>query len=177
MKTVKIFISSTFRDMNAERDYLNEHVFPRLKEKARERFSIEIEPIDLRWGVTEEDALKGRALEICLETIDECRPFFLCMLGKRYGWVPPLNEIKASDFNDLISSYDLGPDEKEFVKKHYHLQSFNHDAMLYELSIQVGGQPERYIDESIIMGSEVLKIIKTVNNLHDKSSMPIKDIK
>jgi hypothetical protein len=34
-KTVRIFISSTFRDMHAERNHLVRFVFPELKEKCR----------------------------------------------------------------------------------------------------------------------------------------------
>jgi hypothetical protein len=44
--------------------------------------------VDLRWGVTETEAREGQALPICLAEIDECRPFFLAILGERYGWVP-----------------------------------------------------------------------------------------
>ena len=32
-KTVRVFISSTFRDMHSERDHLVKHVFPALREK------------------------------------------------------------------------------------------------------------------------------------------------
>ena len=45
-----VFISSTFRDMHAERDYLRAHVFPRLEEALRARRHF-LEPIDLRLGV------------------------------------------------------------------------------------------------------------------------------
>ena len=45
--------------------------------------------VDLRWGVTEKDAQEGKALEICLDEIDTCRPYFLGLLGHRYGHVPP----------------------------------------------------------------------------------------
>jgi telomerase protein component 1 len=34
-KTVRVFISSTFRDMHAERDWLVKRVFPRLRELLR----------------------------------------------------------------------------------------------------------------------------------------------
>jgi len=50
-----VFISSTFRDMQAERDHLREHVFPRLEEKLREH-RHHLEPIDLRQGVETADA-------------------------------------------------------------------------------------------------------------------------
>ena len=44
--------------------------------------------VDLRWGVTRGEAEEGLALPICLAEVDECRPFFLAILGERYGWVP-----------------------------------------------------------------------------------------
>ena len=83
-KTVRVFISSTFRDMQAERDHLVRFVFPRLREELLKR-RIHLVDVDLRWGVT-----SGQdALEVCREIINECRPRFLCILGGRYGWVPP----------------------------------------------------------------------------------------
>ena len=83
-KTVRVFISSTFRDMQAERDHLVRFVFPRLREELLRR-RIHLVDVDLRWGVTSEQD----ALDVCREIIDECRPRFLCILGGRYGWVPP----------------------------------------------------------------------------------------
>src|SRR4051812_27465296 len=83
-KTVRIFISSPFRDMHAERDHLIKIVFPQLRYWCEERF-LHLVDVDLRWGVTEADALKGRAVDICLREIDNSRPFFVCVLGGRYG--------------------------------------------------------------------------------------------
>ena len=83
-RTVKVFISSTFRDMQAERDHLVRFVFPKLREELLAR-RIHLVDVDLRWGVTGEQD----ALSVCREIIDECHPRFLCMLGGRYGWVPP----------------------------------------------------------------------------------------
>jgi len=47
--TRPIFITSTFRDMHAERDHLRNVVFPELEERLRQR-RHHLEPIDLRWG-------------------------------------------------------------------------------------------------------------------------------
>lgn len=47
------------------------------------KLRVHIIPVDLRWGVTEEDT--QQALEICLAEIDNCRPFFVGLLGRRYG--------------------------------------------------------------------------------------------
>ena len=86
-KTVRVFISSTFRDMHAERDHLIKVVFPALREQL-EKYRIHLDDIDLRWGVTKEQAENDQVLDLCLQQIDECRPFFLGILGERYGWVP-----------------------------------------------------------------------------------------
>ncbi|MFI5458011.1 MAG: DUF4062 domain-containing protein [Isosphaerales bacterium] len=86
-QTARVFISSTFRDMHAERDHLVKVVFPELRERLLPH-RIELIDIDLRWGITEEESRKDRVLDLCLELIDDCRPFFLGILGERYGWVP-----------------------------------------------------------------------------------------
>jgi WD40 repeat protein len=85
-QTVRVFISSTFRDMHAERDHLVKVAFPRLRQWCEEH-RLHLVEIDLRWGVPKEEAENGRALEICLREIDGSRPFFVCLLGGRYGWV------------------------------------------------------------------------------------------
>ena len=82
-KTIRVFISSTFRDMQAERDHLVRFVFPKLREYLL-RYHIHLVDVDLRWGVTGDQD----ASDVCREIINECQPRFLCMLGGRYGWVP-----------------------------------------------------------------------------------------
>ena len=86
-RLVRVFISSTFRDMQEERDYLVKQVFPDLRKRCRER-AVEFVEVDLRWGVTEEQAERGEVLPICLREIELCRPYFIGLLGERYGWVP-----------------------------------------------------------------------------------------
>jgi len=49
-RTRAVIVCSTFRDMQAERDYLQDIVFPELAERLRDRRHY-LEPIDLRWGV------------------------------------------------------------------------------------------------------------------------------
>src|SRR4029077_2717652 len=86
-RTVRVFISSTFRDMHAERDHLVRVVFPALRERL-EKHRVYLIDIDLRWGVTKEQVESDQALDLCLQQSDECRPFFIGILGERYGWVP-----------------------------------------------------------------------------------------
>jgi WD40 repeat protein len=109
-KNVYVFISSTFNDMHAERDYLVKRVFPDLREWCEQR-KLRLIDIDLRWGVTEADAASKRALKVCLQRINNCRPFFLCFLGQRHGWAPGKDEISHDTFQEF-------PELKEELKNH-----------------------------------------------------------
>ena len=102
-REIRVFISSTFRDMHAERDYLVSHVFPVIRRACRER-QVEFTEIDLRWGVTKEEAEQGKVVRICLEEINRCRPYFLSLLGERYGWAP-----LDSDFDHKVELLALFP--------------------------------------------------------------------
>ncbi|MFI3281476.1 MAG: DUF4062 domain-containing protein [Rikenellaceae bacterium] len=99
-RKVRIFLSSTFRDMNAERDYLINIVFPRISAFCKE-LEVEFIPLDLRWGITEEEQKNGRVITTCLEEVDNSRPFFIGLLGERYGWVPSVNEFRNIPLNTL----------------------------------------------------------------------------
>lgn len=94
-ENVYVFISSTFNDMHGERDYLVKQVFPQLRDWC-ERRRLRLVDVDLRWGVTEQDATHNKnVVKVCLERIDQCRPFFLCLLGQRRGWVPKPSDVSA----------------------------------------------------------------------------------
>ena len=73
--------------MQAERDWLVKRVFPALRQRL-EPHRIHLVDIDLCWGITRQQADNDQVLGLCLQQIDECRPFFLGLLGGRYGWVP-----------------------------------------------------------------------------------------
>ncbi|WP_295115033.1 DUF4062 domain-containing protein [uncultured Methanobrevibacter sp.] len=105
-KKATVFISSTFNDMHAERDYLIKEVFPELNEWCEKR-KIRLTDIDLRWGVTEEDSENSKTIETCLRHIDKSRPFFLCFLGQRRGWIPNFEE----DINDETKNRYITIDE------------------------------------------------------------------
>ena len=59
-RTARIFLSSTFRDFGEERDLLVRKVFPGLRERLKDRF-VELVDVDLRWGITAEQAEALRA--------------------------------------------------------------------------------------------------------------------
>eukprot|EP01122_Echinamoeba_exundans_P016140 TRINITY_DN808_c0_g1_i1.p1 TRINITY_DN808_c0_g1~~TRINITY_DN808_c0_g1_i1.p1 ORF type:complete len:1561 (+),score=259.18 TRINITY_DN808_c0_g1_i1:149-4831(+) len=103
--TARVFISSTFKDMHGERDYLTRYVFPELQERC-DKLRVNIHAVDLRWGITEEDT--SNALEICLSEVDSCRPFFLGLLGDRYGWRPDQYVVPDEPRFDWIKAMPPG---------------------------------------------------------------------
>ena len=97
-RQIRLFLSSTFRDMEKERHELLTRVFPLFRQQCLER-QVVFSEIDLRWGITEEDAHNGQTVQICLEEIARCRalgipPFFIGFIGERYGWVPQRHELE-----------------------------------------------------------------------------------
>ena len=81
---IRVFLSSTFADMENERTYFNEVLVPRLNRICAER-GVSFFSVDLRWGITEDDQVGGQVIPICLGEIDKCRPYFIGILGNRYG--------------------------------------------------------------------------------------------
>lgn len=106
-KIVRLFISSTFSDFTQERDRLREQVFPKL-ERYCEEHGGRFQAVDLRWGVSRDDSLTHKTMELCLSEIEKCqeissRPNLLIMIGNRYGWEPIPNKISQDDFNQIAS--------------------------------------------------------------------------
>jgi len=86
-RVIRIFVSSTFRDMKEEREELVKRVFPKLRKMCEKR-GVTWGEVDLRWGITDEQKAEGKVLPICLKEIHESRPYFIGMLGDKYGWIP-----------------------------------------------------------------------------------------
>src|SRR5215213_3975040 len=110
-KTFRVFVSSTFADLVAERNALHDRVFPRLRQFCQER-GARFSPVDLRWGVSAEAAQDGRTMSICLDEIRRCqyttpRPNFIILLGSRYGWRPLPSEIAIADLERLRTTEAL----------------------------------------------------------------------
>lgn len=113
-RTVRLFVSSTFRDMHAERDHLVSVTFPELRERLA-RLGLEFFDVDLRWGVPTQGADNERANSwaYCKRWIDRCQPLFLSILGQRYGWRPAASEI--TDTKDAQASPELVKDAVAFA--------------------------------------------------------------
>ncbi|KAL7064751.1 hypothetical protein AAHC03_05310 [Spirometra sp. Aus1] len=93
--SVRVFVSSTFRDMSGERDLISGLVFPALrKQLSKLDFPVHLNEIDLRWGVPESATRTPDALRACLEHV-ATSDYLILLLGERYGWVPPEELVHA----------------------------------------------------------------------------------
>jgi len=86
-REIRVFISPTFHDMQEEREELVKQIFPQLRRLCESR-GVTWGEVDLRWGVPDEAKAEGEVLPLCLQEIEHCRPYFIGLLGERYGWVP-----------------------------------------------------------------------------------------
>ena len=96
-KTLRVFISSTFRDMMEERDELMTHAWPELRRFCRDRH-VELVEVDLRWGIAEEQVTRKETLKLCLDEIRACRPFFIslpCGAGHPHAAPPRAGPLPA----------------------------------------------------------------------------------
>ncbi|MBX7208105.1 MAG: DUF4062 domain-containing protein [Verrucomicrobiaceae bacterium] len=129
-KTVRVFISSTFKDMQAERDHLVRFVFPKLREELL-KHRIHLVDVDLRWGVTSDQDATG----VCRQVIDECRPRFMCILGGRYGWVPD-----GKDKSITADEVHYGVLDREAAKRGHAFFYFRDDKATAEMVEEVAGE-------------------------------------
>lgn len=132
-RTVRVFISSTFRDMQEDRDYLVKFVFPELRRRCRQR-QVEFVEVDLRWGITDRQAERGETLPRCLQIINVCRPYFIGILGERYGSVPTTKKIPADLFKAqpwLKEHADASVTELEIMHGVLNNPEMKHRAFFY----------------------------------------------
>lgn len=112
MPTIPIFVSSPFRDFHAERDVLAGPVREAL-DAALRPLGARVDLIDLRWGVDtseddDEDAAQQRILDVCLAEVGRARPFFLGLLGERYGTIPdPAHARWLAQQVGMMSGHDV----------------------------------------------------------------------
>src|SRR3974390_787720 len=112
--TIRLFLSSTFADFQTERDVLQRRVFPELRRLCAAS-GFRLQPIDMRWGVSEAAGSERQTLRICFDELAHCHQaspdlFVLILLGERYGstFLPP--QIDAALAERLLAR--LTPDER-----------------------------------------------------------------
>ena len=144
-RNIRVFISSTFKDMQEEREYLIKYIFPKIRNTCMSR-GIGLSEVDLRWGITREQAERGEVIPICLDEIDRCRPYFIGIIGGRYGWVPESFSQKLLDKYPWISEYrDRSVTELEIV--HAVLRPKDTEVNAFFYFNKKFSSPDRFMDK------------------------------
>ncbi|PIK50950.1 putative telomerase protein component 1 [Apostichopus japonicus] len=130
-KTVRVFVSSTFRDFHAERELLVKEVFPDLRAWCAKR-RLHLVDCDLRWGVPK-DTTTENTLRTCLGELDRCyadnHAFsfehdkdleeFKQTEPERCGWIPGLSEVPRGLVKDYRWIFGLSVTEMEIMHGAY----------------------------------------------------------
>jgi len=59
--------------------------------------------VDLCWKITKEQADRSKILPACLAEIENCQPYFISVLGERYGWVSDSIDPELMEMNPWLT--------------------------------------------------------------------------
>jgi len=189
-KNIRIFVSSTFIDMDDERDILKDIVEPKLNEFLK-NYLCSVEFVDLRHSVkTDNDKTllerEQAIFNICLEEIDNCMPYFIGIVGHRYGWIPADDGVPCPDI-DIPEDFPI-PENKlsvtmyEFLHGLFVPQANNQRCLIFLRSKDsYSNLPEEKRKEYIETGEkgEYIKLLRdyitTKKEYSDYTFMPNSD--
>ena len=177
-RTIRLFVSSTFSDMKAERDILQDRVFPRLQQYCLAN-GLRFQAIDLRWGVPEEAGKDNRTMRICLRELKRCqegpiKPNFLVLLGDRYGWRPLPEIIPADLFTELEKRIAAGDTKIAESLKTWYRRDDNAVPPVHELQRRMGRFEEFAIWESEVERPLLAALERAAEELSADSSLASK---
>ncbi|XP_013381732.1 TPR repeat-containing protein DDB_G0287407 isoform X2 [Lingula anatina] len=153
-KTIRIFVSSTFKDFNAEREVLVKEVFPDLRAWCQER-RLHLVECDLRWGVPKNTS-DELVLRTCLEEIDRCikennMPYFINMTSERVGWIPKTGDVPPNLLDQYCLVFGLSVTEMEIIHGAYKKINPNSIFMLRDSSFLKDLPPDhqkKFLDDT-----------------------------
>lgn len=130
----RVFLSSTFRDMEDEREELRRRVFPQLAARCAEHGAT-LDVVDLRWGIAAAAQAEWMTMELCLAEVRRSReatrrPNFIALLGDRYGWVPPPVRLEVPLYERIAESLD---DDGQALLRHCYAPDHNADPPAHAL--------------------------------------------
>ncbi|XP_004675799.1 PREDICTED: tetratricopeptide repeat protein GNN-like [Condylura cristata] len=115
-KPIQPYICWTLNDCQKERDFLDSNIFPQLNTVCSSRGTY-FRAVDLRWPglkthvpflssrFRQHACLHSQHLKLCLDYVNSCFPFFICVLGHTYGDFcadySPITFSKATDLSSL----------------------------------------------------------------------------
>ncbi|XP_063416779.1 uncharacterized protein LOC134699017 [Mytilus trossulus] len=110
-REIRVFVSSTFRDFTMEREAIIKKAFREINRLCVDR-GVFFTYVDLRWGITTEQTNDGKTIAICLQEIDRCRPYFICLMGDRFGW----SQTEENKDETLNMTYDYAIENNPNLK-------------------------------------------------------------
>jgi hypothetical protein len=136
-----LFLSSTFTDTQAERNYIMDVLLFELRELA-EKHQIQVVFGDMRTGVRDESSLDHDTWNVCRDVLNYCRKnssglFFFSLQGDKYGYRPLPKSILKADFDDCVAN--TKEDVRDTVLKWYVLDT-NATPLEYVLRNRVAGE-------------------------------------
>ncbi|XP_056374124.1 NACHT domain- and WD repeat-containing protein 1 [Hyla sarda] len=104
-KSVRLFVSSTFSDMAEERNALLEMAYPEIQAFCQNH-GLTFEVVDMRWGIRDYASVDHMTTDLCLKEIEACQrisigPYFIALVGNRYGYRPMPRVIDEEEFDIL----------------------------------------------------------------------------
>lgn len=143
---IRFFVSSTFADMEIERNVLHEVMHELQMDYQSKNWQIEY--VDLRWGITDNAGLDNNTIPICRAELARCqqlspKPNFIVLYGQRRGWIPLPNLIPEREMSRLKSQASAV--QTKLLSDWYLLDQNYVMASNYALQPRYG----RFVDESI----------------------------
>lgn len=151
-------------------------IFPQLRKMCEER-GITWGEVDLRWGITDEQKAEGKVLPICLEEIKRCRPYFIGILGERYGWIPEAIPQDIIEQEPWIAEH-LSHSVTELEILHGALNNpemANHSFFYFRDPGYVNTVPKKDRHEFISEDANFAKKLKDLKYRIRKSSLPVRE--
>lgn len=190
--TIRIFISSTFKDMDHERDILRVVVEPRLNDFFKQ-MHINVMFVDLRKDVETDKNLsveqrERKIFDICMDEISDCSPYFIGLVGDRYGWIPPKQILEFHpDLLQLETLLPGAPKEKsvtfyEFMKGVFPKGKISQTALVY-IRKNDRNENDNLYDFRMLLKQTLSKSqlkyyssLTLIDDPTDKDELPVKDI-
>lgn len=168
---INYFVSSTFRDMQAERDALQNLILPEIRKYANIR-GHDVFLTDLRWGIDTSttdinDAMK-KIMSVCMSEIEHCYPHMIILLGDRYGSILDTNTFDSFLNSPQGQSFSTEDKEKsitemEIIHGLFHLSNEGNFTICIRDSLsreEVGGEMFPVYFETEITYAEKLSHLK-----------------